>query len=130
MKEKTSKLRITILAILGLLILSLIVFWNQMAKRTISVAMSGAPGLAVSGHWTVDGVRRDFEATLPTNFVTRARSLSFELIRQGEPGVFKVQIKRGRTNLGLMSSESEYGIRGHIGFNGNAEERLLASFGQ
>jgi hypothetical protein len=92
--------------------------------------MTGPSGLVVAGHWTVDGVRNDFRATLPTNFVTSARSLSFELIRQGDPGIFKIQITPNRTDFGLMYSESEYGIRGSLRFDGGHEDRLLASFGK
>lgn len=118
-----------LLSILILLLLALVLFWPR-STRSVAVAMTGPSGLVVAGHWTVDGVRSGFRATLPTNFVTSARSLSFELIRQGDPGIFKLQLTPDRTDFGLMSSESEYGIRGDIRFDGEHEDRLLASFGK
>ena len=118
-----------LLSLIILLLLSLVLFWPR-STRSVTVAMTGPSGLVVAGHWTVDGVRSDFRATLPTNFVTSARSLSFELVRQGDPGIFKIQLTPDRTDFGLMSSESEYGIRGDIRFDGGHEDRLLASFGK
>ena len=130
MKNSKSNRWTALGVILILLILSLLLFWPQSSTRTISVAMTGPSGLVIAGHWTVDGVRSDFRTTLPTNFVTTARSLSFEVVRQGDPGIFKIQLAPARTDMGLMSSESEYGIRGDIRFDGDHEDRLLASFGK
>ncbi len=84
--------------------------------------------MEVAGHWTVDGVRSDFQATMPTNFVTTARRLSFELVRKGDPGIFKIELAPDRTDFGLMFSESEYGVRGDIQFHGGKEDRMLVSY--
>ena len=129
MKNSKSKLWISIV-VLFVLVLSFLLFYTLRSARSVSVAMTGPPGLVVAGHWTVNGARGNFRATLPTNFVTPAHSLSFELIRQGEPGIFKIQLTPDRTKFGSMSVESEYGIRGDIDFRGTHENRLLASFGK
>ncbi len=130
MKGSISRRWTILLYALILLLSTLVLFWSQRSARSVSVAMSGPSGLVVAGHWTVDGVRRDFRARLPTTFVTTARSLSFELVRQGDPGIFKIQLTPDRTDFGSMSSESEYGIRGDIRFEGGHENRMLASFGK
>lgn len=117
------------LLLLGVSVLALLVFVGSPSTRqSVSVALSGPSGAVVAGHWTIDGVRNDFQATLPTNFTTRARSLSFECIAQGDPGVFGVRLVPERTDLGPLVAESDYGIRGHLRFEQAREDRSLVSF--
>lgn len=99
MKHLNSKRRKVFLSILILIVLLVFLFWPT-STRSVSVAMTGPSGLVVAGHWTVDGVPSDFRATLPTNFVTSLRSLSFELVRQGDPGIFKIQFTSDDKDLG------------------------------
>ncbi len=127
MNTASKDCRVPVAVLLGLMLV-LLFFWPRATPRPVSIDMTGTPGLRVRGDWTVDGVRHPFHAVLPTNFVMTTRQLSFELVKEGTPGTFKIQLVPKPTEMGPMSSESDYGIRGEVAFDGTHEQRILHAF--
>lgn len=111
-------------------VLALVLIWMHGKARPIKVKLTGSPGLVISGRWNQDGVARSFRATLPAELVLKANHLSFELLREAGTGQFKIELVPAEANLGPLSCESDYGIRGDIHFDREQKEegRQLVSF--
>ena len=111
--------------VVALLLLALL--WPGHPGRSTTIALSGSPGAVVTGHWAADGVSNAFRAVLPTNIVSSARHLSFELARPSGSGTIEAQLALQPADLGLMPITSEYGLRGECCREAGQEQALLRS---
>jgi hypothetical protein len=83
------------------------------APRNFTVSLTGTPGLKIAGAYVADGKGTKFSGVLPTNFVARARNLTYVIRKQGETGELAGQLSIDGVSQGDSRTEGPFaGVKG------------------
>jgi hypothetical protein len=85
-------------------------------KATVTVEVSGTPGLTIQGTGEVDGNRQDLAGTVPTKIVLEGSRVTFSLASPEGAGGFMLKAAIDGTVYGSLGSGSppKNGIRGWV----------------
>jgi hypothetical protein len=85
-------------------------------KTTLTVEVTGTPGLTITGTCEVDGSSRELTGAVPTQFVLEGYRVTYSLVSTKDSGEFRVRALIGDQAYGSAGSASppKYGVRGWV----------------
>jgi len=86
-------------------------------RRTVTIEVSGSPGLKVEGTCEVDGTPGDLSGVVPLRFVREAHRLTYSIRSGGEPGELGVKVKvyiDGAFRASAGGRTGPVGVRGWV----------------
>ena len=103
-----------IVGVLGFLLLVAVgVLLLPAPKKTVTLDLTGTPGLKVEGTCEVDGEVHDLSGVLPFSKSYQARKIAFSVKRAGEQGELRVAMHVEGGRSGKVGS-SDQAVRGHV----------------
>jgi hypothetical protein len=109
-----NKKRIVVTVLLLLLLLGGVVVWQKRPQpTTLSLNLTGTPGLKVGGTLVVDGSPSQFNGTLPATITVVVRTFDYTIQMQEPKGELRGELKVGNDIYGRSSIASDLGgVRG------------------
>lgn len=117
MKNRNRILPILICIVLLCLAAHLI---TRFGPKTMTVELSGTPGMKVAGSYAADGSAFNFSGVVPTNFVVEAKHLTYTLTNLGSDGELEATLIVGDKAVGMSRTPRPFGgVAGEYAFDGS-----------
>ena len=95
-------------------------FVTRFGPRTMTVELSGAPGMQIVGTIEADGSAFNFSGVVPTNFVVEAKHLAYTITNLGPDGELEGRLFVGDKLVGMSKTPRPFGgVAGEYAFDGS-----------
>jgi hypothetical protein len=101
---------------------------SSIAGRPVRLVITGPVGQGFSGSYIADGVTNSISALAPATVSLQANDVSYEFVREGGGGEFRVALYVGQRCRISTTSEKRQGVRGQLRYTSASESYWAAGF--